>query len=118
MLSKKLPGIRVVAVELEVGGEAAAKGAQALQQFGVIGSLRYGGCPGVSDVNLDLVARLEGKRLDDSGGEPNGEAVPPFCDQHPRLLGYTIQYMYIVADHDQGTLSDSIYQCDRLPSRA
>ena len=92
----KLPGIRLVPVEFEVGGETAAEGAEALQQFLPRGLAGDGEGPGIGDVDFDLVALLERKCLDDGGGESNGEAVAPFGDLHEVRVGYTENLLYII----------------------
>jgi hypothetical protein len=82
----KLPGIRLVPVELEVGGKPAAEGAKPLQQFGAPGSARDGELPDACDMDFDLIAFLELERLDDDRRKANGEAVAPSGDFHVGLL--------------------------------
>jgi hypothetical protein len=85
-VSMKLPGIRLVPVEFEVGGQAPAEGAQAFQQLLPAGLARDRERSGVGDVDFDLVAFLQLKRLDHGGRQANGEAVAPFGDLHGNTL--------------------------------
>jgi hypothetical protein len=98
-VSKKLPGIRFVPVELEVGGEATAEGAKALQQFVASGLARYAELSSVRDVDFDLVAFPESERFDHDGRKANRKAVPPFCDLHagsPSIGIYMFMKVYLV----------------------
>jgi hypothetical protein len=95
-VSKKLTGIRLVSIELEVSGKPAAEGAETLQQLIAPGLPRDAKLAGVSDMDFDLVALLELKRFDHSGRKANGETVSPFGDLHATpSSGYTIEDMYI-----------------------
>src|ERR1700688_3552940 len=96
LVSKKLPGIRLVPVELEIGGKAPSKGAKPLQQFRAAGLARDGEFPRAGDMDFDLVALLESQRRDHGGGKTDGETVAPFGDLHgARSERYTIIIMYI-----------------------
>src|SRR5829696_8997651 len=97
LVSKKLPGIRLVPVELEVGGEATAEGAKALQQLVASRLARNAELSSLRDVDFDLVAFLEAERFDHDGGKANRKAVPPFCDLHASSpsIRYTFVMMYI-----------------------
>jgi hypothetical protein len=59
---KKLPGIRLVPIELEVGGEATAEAAKAFQQLFASGLARDAELSSLRDVDFDLVAFLEAER--------------------------------------------------------
>lgn len=71
-MSKKLPGIRLFSIELEIGGKTSAKGAKTLQQFLATGLARDRKLAHVRDVDLDLIALAEFQRLGNGGGEPDG----------------------------------------------
>jgi hypothetical protein len=96
-VSKKLAGIRLVSIELEVSGKPATEGAETLQQLLASGLSRDAKLAGVSDMDFDLIAFPEFKRLDHGGGKADGKAVSPFGDLHAHSLsvGYTILHMYI-----------------------
>src|ERR1700733_12036258 len=81
----KLPGIRLVPVELEVDRKPPAEPAQALEQFRTSGLARYGELMAAGDVDFDVVAFLQFQRLDHGGRKANGEAVAPFGDLHVPL---------------------------------
>src|SRR5262245_61621761 len=59
LVSKKLPGIGLVPVELEIRRQVSAEGAEPLQQLGAAGLARHAESAVASDMNLDLVAFLE-----------------------------------------------------------
>jgi hypothetical protein len=58
LVSKKLTGIRLVPVELEVGRQTSAEGAKAFQQRVPPGLARHAEILAASDVDFDLVAFL------------------------------------------------------------
>ena len=91
----KLPGIRLIPVELEARGQTPAERAEALQQLLPARLARDRELAGVGDVDFDLVAFLQFECLDDDGGQPDGEAVAPFGDLHVQPDGYTALSMYI-----------------------
>jgi hypothetical protein len=82
LVSKKLPGIRLLTVELEVGGKTATEGSEAFQQLCPTGLARDGELATVGDMNLDLVAFLELEDFDHGGGKADGKAVTPLGDPH------------------------------------
>jgi hypothetical protein len=89
-VSKKLAGIRLVSVKLEIRRETAAEGAKTFQQFVTPGLAADTELPGVSDMDFDFIAFLELKRFDHGDGKADGETVSPFGDLHARLsYGYT-----------------------------
>ena len=89
-MSKKRAGIGLVPIEFEIGRQAAAKGAQTLQQFSAPGPARDAELLAIGDINFNLVALLEARRFDDNGGEPDGKTVAPFRDLHEHHPeGYT-----------------------------
>jgi len=95
-VSKKLAGIRLVSIELEVSGKPTAEGAETLQQLLAPGLARDAKLTGVSDVDFDLIAFSELKRFDHSGRKADGETVSPFGDLHATLSDrYTICHTYI-----------------------
>jgi hypothetical protein len=84
-VSKKLPGIRLVPIELEVRRQAPSKCTQPLQELvatGLAGHLQF---TSIGDADLDIVAILQFQRLNDGGGKTNRKAVAPFCDLHDCL---------------------------------
>jgi hypothetical protein len=90
LVSKKLTGIRLIPVELEIGGEAAAEGAKAFQQFVAAGLTRHAKLTPISDMDFDLVAFPEPERFDHDSGKANREAISPFGDLHFKFSqGYT-----------------------------
>ena len=56
LLSKKLAGNRLFPVELEIGGKAAAEGAQPFQQFRASRLAGNPELPAIGNVDLDLIA--------------------------------------------------------------
>jgi hypothetical protein len=86
LVSKKLTGIRLVPIELEIGRETTAERAKALQQFAASGFSRNCELPRVGDMDFDLIAFSELERFDDGGGKADRETVSPFCDLHDRDL--------------------------------
>jgi hypothetical protein len=81
-VSKKLPGIRFVPVEFEIGRKTAAKGAKALQQFPTPGLPRNAKPAGIGYMQLNLIAFLQLKRFDHACGKADSETVSPFADLH------------------------------------
>src|SRR5438132_3849633 len=59
LVSKKLPGIRLVPVELEVGREAPAERGKALQQFFTPGLTRHAKLTLAGNLDFDLVALFQ-----------------------------------------------------------
>jgi hypothetical protein len=86
LVSKKLPGIRLLAIELEIGRKAPSEGAKPLQQFRAAGLARDGEFPRVSDMDFDLIPFLEPQRVDYGGRKAEGEAIAPFGDPHTILV--------------------------------
>jgi hypothetical protein len=76
--SKKLPGIRLIPVELEIGRRAPAKGAQPVEENPSLGLARDAECALAGHVHLNLIAWLELQRFDNRRGKADGEAVAPF----------------------------------------
>src|SRR5580704_5304707 len=95
LVSKKLSGIRLLPVELEIGRKSPSEGAQPLQQFRASGLARDGKFPCVGDMDLDLIAFLEPERRDRGGRKAHGQAIAPFGDPHMVPHGYTLTNMYI-----------------------
>ena len=94
-MSKKLTGIRLVSVELEIGRKAAAEGAKAPQQLVTPRLARNTELPGVCDMDFDLVAFLEFKRFDHNGRKADSETVSPFGNLHATLHRiYVRWYVY------------------------
>jgi hypothetical protein len=85
LVSKKLPGIRLVPVELEIGRKTSAEGTQSVQQFRPAGLARDREFALVDDMDFDLVAFLESKRRNHGGGKTDRQAVAPFGDLHANL---------------------------------
>jgi len=82
LVSKKLPGIGFVAVELEVRRQASSEFAQACEQVLAAGLSGDGELPWAGQVDFDLIAFLQVQGLNDGGGEADGEAIAPFGDLH------------------------------------
>ena len=74
-MSRKLTGIRLVPIELEIGRKPAAKGAQTLQQFSTTGLARHTKLLAVGDMDFNLVALLQAEHFDHSGREPDSKAA-------------------------------------------
>src|SRR5437879_4226336 len=74
LVSKKLPGIRLFPVELEIGREAPAESAQALQQLITPGLARDAKLTTICDMDFDVIARFQLKSLDHRGRKADGEA--------------------------------------------
>jgi hypothetical protein len=85
LVSKKLAGIRLVSVELEIGGETSAERAKAFQKFVASRLARDAKLPPTGNVDFDLVSLLQSEHFDHDGGKPNRKAVPPFGDLHASL---------------------------------
>jgi len=81
-VSKKLPGIRLVSIELEVRREATAERAKAFQQIRPSGLARNAERARICDMNFDLVAFLQFKRFDHRRREAHGKTIAPFRDVH------------------------------------
>ena len=94
LLSKKLPGIRLIAIKLEIGGDDASETSQPSQP------LFAAWCPfhlkrsGACNANLDIVSLLQRERFDDTGGKTDGEAIAPFGNLHDCLLIYIRDNVY------------------------
>jgi len=96
LVSKKLPGIRLVSVELEVRGKPTAEGAETLQQLLAPRFARDPEPPGVGNMDFDFVAFPQLQCFDHSGRKADGKAVAPLGDSHVMLpSGYTKKHMYI-----------------------
>src|ERR1700676_3453489 len=96
LVSKKLPGIRLVPVELEIGRKTPPEGPKPVQQFRAARLAPDGEFAVAADMDFDLIALLESQRRDHGGGKTDGETVAPFGDLHgARSERYTIIIMYI-----------------------
>jgi hypothetical protein len=94
-VSKKLPGIRLVSIELEVSGKPAAEEAETLQQLLAPGLARDAKLTAASDMDFDLIAFPKLQRFDHGGGKADRETVSPFGDLHASLhLIYIITHVY------------------------
>jgi hypothetical protein len=100
LLSKKLPGIRLIPVELEIVRKTAAERAKTLQEFVTPGPARDAKLPGVSDMDFNLVAFLEFERFDHGGGKADREAVSPLGDLHS--LSMDIHLSECISMDDRG----------------
>src|SRR4051794_11617780 len=89
-VSKKLSGIRLIPVELEVVRETPAKRAEAVQQVGAARLSRNPEAAGIRQMDLDLVAFLELQRLRNGCRQADGQTIAPLCDAHVWLQGYTV----------------------------
>src|SRR6516225_3605172 len=69
LVSKKLPGIRLVSVELEVGRKAPAKSSKALHQFFTARLARHAELTFVGNMDFDLVALFQFECVDYQGGK-------------------------------------------------
>src|SRR5438552_7747349 len=96
LVSKKLPGICLVPIELEVDGKAPAEGAQAPKQLLATGLACYREVARIDDMDLNVVAFLQLERFDNGRGKADGEAIAPFGDLHRTLRGYTQDTLYIL----------------------
>ena len=95
-MSKKLPGIRLVPVELEVGGEATAEVAKAFQQLVAPGLARHAEPSPVSDVDFDLIAFLSPSASTTTAGRRTARLFPHFATcMLVSVSGYTSYLMYI-----------------------
>jgi hypothetical protein len=110
----KLPGIRLVPVELEIRGKAPAQTAKTFQQLFAAGPSGHGEFPGIKDMDLDVIALLEFQRLDHGGGKANRETVPPLSDLHGDLHGYTNPQKYI-KKHAKLTVESSLVVSRKYP---
>src|SRR5580704_17354751 len=81
-VSKKLPGIRLVPIELEVGRQTPAECTQPLQDFVAPGLAGHFQFTSIGDADLDIVALLQFQCFNESRGKTNRKAVVPFCDLH------------------------------------
>src|SRR5579875_3689541 len=79
LLSKKSPGIRLVSIELEIGGHPSAEFLQDRQSLTPPLLLRHDFERSVRcRPKLDIVAFLEVQRTGDVGGDADRQAVAPF----------------------------------------
>jgi hypothetical protein len=85
-VSKKLPGIRLVSVEFEVGGKPPAECAETLQQRVAPGLTRNTKLADVRNMDLDLVAFPKLQGFDDGSRKTDGKAIAPFGHLHAALL--------------------------------
>jgi hypothetical protein len=76
LVPKNLAGIRLVPIEDEIGGQATAEGAQALQQVVAAQLVRDHEIPGVGDVDFDLVAFLETEASTTAAGRRTARLLP------------------------------------------
>jgi hypothetical protein len=76
-VSKKLPGIRLFPIELEIGRKPAAERTKAPQQFFASRLPRNTERPGVGDMNFNVIAFLESGRFDHRDRKADSETVAP-----------------------------------------
>jgi hypothetical protein len=96
-VSKKLPGIRLVPIELEVGRQTPSECTQPLQDFVATGLAGHFQFTSIGDADLDIITPPSFQCFNDGGGKTNRKAVAPFRDLHDGLHGYTVDLMYIQA---------------------
>src|SRR5260221_2323186 len=82
LVSKKLPGICLFAVEFEIGGQAATKGAKTVSQGFAAGPARYRQLARICDGDLDFVTLLQRQHLHHAGWETDRNAILPIFDSH------------------------------------
>jgi hypothetical protein len=88
--SKKLAGIRIIPVELEIGRKTAAEASESFQQLVTARLPRNAELPGADHMDFNLVAFSKFKRLHHGGRKTNGQAVSPLGDLHDHSrIGYT-----------------------------
>src|ERR1035438_1998095 len=93
---KQSAGIRFFAVKREARWKRTTQLTQALYRSLsalVAADLK---APGAHRVNFDLISLLQFQGLGDHCGQPNREAVPPFCNAHFLLLDI-LRFPYIIA---------------------
>src|ERR1700733_7177998 len=95
--SKKLPGIRPIPIELEVGRQTPSECAQPLQEFVATGLAGHFQFASIGDANFNIVALFQFQCFYDLGGKTNRKAVAPFRDLHASLHRYTIVFKYILS---------------------
>src|SRR5437763_15070551 len=78
LVSRKLPGIRLVSVELEVGRKAPAKSSKALHQLFTARLARHAELTFVGNMDFDLVALFQFECVDYRGGKTDGQTIAPF----------------------------------------
>ena len=91
--------IRFVAFELEVGGEFAAELAETGEEGFAVRCFRDAQYACVGDGDFYVVAFLQLQRVDDDGGEADGQAIAPFGYLHgcfPWI--YVLLNVYLVVD--------------------
>jgi hypothetical protein len=81
-VSKKLPGICIVAIEFEIRRKTAAKFAKTLQQLFTSSFPCNPELAGTENVNLDLVTLFQFEHLHNDGRKTDSETVPPFANLH------------------------------------
>jgi hypothetical protein len=87
LVSKKLPGIRFLPVELEVSRQPTAIGAQLIQKILSAWLPRNAKLTCAGDADLNFVAFLKPQRFHHHRRKADGETVAPFCDLHDPLPG-------------------------------
>jgi hypothetical protein len=81
-LSKKLTGVGVVSIELEIGRKTATEGAKTLQQLVAPWLACNPELPAAGDMYFDVVGFPEFERSDHGGRKADGKTVSPFGDPH------------------------------------
>jgi hypothetical protein len=95
-VSKKLPPIRIIPVELKIDGKPAAESTQSLKQLIAIWLARDTELSRPSDMNFNLITFLKLEGVNNGCWKTNGEAVAPFGYLHDRpSCGYTSNDMCI-----------------------
>jgi hypothetical protein len=81
-VSKKLPGIRLFSIELEISRKPTAESAKTPQDLFTSRLPRNTELPVVSDMNFNVIAFLKPERFDHSDRKADSETVAPFGDLH------------------------------------
>src|ERR1700741_2447323 len=86
--------IRFLAVEDESGRERAPQLAETGQcPLSALIAAHLEGWA-LRHANLDLIALFQLERVDYRGGQTHRQAIPPLCDLHGSLFGYTFHIVY------------------------
>src|SRR5271155_6213935 len=96
LLSKKLPGIRLIPVELEIGRQPPAKGPQPVQEILSLWLASDAECALAGHMHVNLITRLKLQRFDNGRRKADRKAVAPFGDLHdalPRIDIKSIVYL-------------------------
>jgi hypothetical protein len=116
-VSKKLAGIRLFAIELEIRRKPTAESAKTRQELITSRLPRNPELPVARDMNFNFIAFHEPERVGHSGRTADSETIAPFGNLHDApSIEYTSTKMYIKkSDRVQGNGLQGGRVCEALP---